>query len=70
MLPFSGTVHSICRSIKDVRFQACIQQEGTIISSLINCTERNPQQPLLGFVKLELLYTGRNRVSTPARVPE
>jgi len=34
------------------------------------CTERNPQQPLLGFIKLELLYTGRNRVSTPARVPE
>jgi len=34
------------------------------------CTERNPQQPLLGFIKLELLYTGRNRVSTPARVPK
>ena len=33
------------------------------------CTERNPRQPFLGFIKLELLYTGRNKVSTRARVP-
>jgi len=31
------------------------------------CTERNPQQPFLGFIKLELLYTGRNSQYTSTR---
>jgi len=49
------------------------RQEGiwwTYLPKQAPCTERNPQQPLLGFIKLELLYTGRNRVGTPAHVPE